>query len=312
MGREGKDHTVSKFYLNGFADRSLDKGDVRYLWVYEKGKSLVRKASTREVAHVRDFYHVTRTNGSADIHLVEKALKQLESEVAPVLRMIEREVKLTGDERALFAMFLAVMIVRVPNYRDAVRRQVVLGLQKELMEADREPRVFEEKMRGLMRGTGSSETVNVKEAREILASDGLKRAVSSDVWHGSLTDIAKEIAKAISEMNWIFIRSVKGCRFITSDNPVYFNTPDRNPKHAYSSGIRTKSAELTFPISRDWAFISTWDNRRWGTQTASKKLIGDINFRTVVFAARHIYASFYSSTFNSTFIQKYTGSEPEF
>jgi hypothetical protein len=272
LGREAKDHTVPKFYLNGFADRSLDKGDARYVWVYEKGKSEIRKASTREVAHERDFYHVIRPDGTEDKSTVDDKLKQLESDASGAFRVMYEDGDLDRDDRLMLALFIATMYLRVPKVRGKIQDSLDHKIETDQRFAD---------------------------AGEFSQDSSFWKGVADWTWFEMLSDTTIKIARILLEMKWTSMRSLDIHAFVTSDNPVFL-----------CPGLLQSDTRLSFPISSKLTILASWDKRSPGLLVASDRDTVSINRQTISSASRFVYASFESQSFNETFVQGQIGTEP--
>lgn len=272
MARQAKQHTIPKFYLNGFADRSLDKGDARYVWVYEKGKSEIRKASTREVAHERDFYDVIRPDGTEDKTALDDALKRLESDASRVFRVLNHDEDPSEEDRITLAVFIATMYLRVPEFRSKVQDKLDHKIETDQRFAD---------------------------AGEFSKDSSFWKGVGDWTWFQMLSDTTIKMARILLEMKLIRMRSLDRHAFVTSDNPVYLNP-----------GLLQSDTRLSFPISSRLALLALWDKRSPGLLVASDGDSVSINRQTISSASRFVYASFESLSFNETFVQPHIGTAP--
>ncbi len=285
MGQTKRHHFISRFYLNGFADSHLSKGDKRFLWMYEKDGGLIRKVSTKNAGVMKDFHTLEFRDQEKDTQSIEEFLSPLEGACAEIVRTLESDHELDSLQKNQFSHFIAVMLVRVPNYRRQARRY--LSRKREQDE-------------------------DFAHVDSSFADDLFWEEVADSGWKLAIMDSARKYATLISRMRWFIARSTDGHRFVTSDNPVYYNVPGRSPKQAYSSGLLSKDVSLTFPISKHLAVVAGWGNGEDCFVSLTNNQVNSFNRGTVISAKRWVYASFKSKTFNESFVRKYAGSEPEF
>src|SRR2546423_15005720 len=105
MGKKKRHHYVPRFYLNGF----IDPVNEPFIWVYQKGESQIIKATAENIALEKHYYSFTSPTGEKDSETFENALSEMEGKAAPIIAKIKRGQTLNEDDRAVFAVFLALM-----------------------------------------------------------------------------------------------------------------------------------------------------------------------------------------------------------
>jgi hypothetical protein len=119
-------HYVPRCWLAGFTDTGEPDGKL-FVTDFERRKQWGAVPSA--AGFIRDFYRLEDEQVSDPV-MVEKALSQIESEIAPILRGIDRERRnpLVEEVEALL-YFIAIQWSRVPAFRP-----MVLGVLEKLSD----------------------------------------------------------------------------------------------------------------------------------------------------------------------------------
>src|ERR1035438_3708913 len=106
-------HYVPQCWLAGFTDTGEKDGQ---LWVTDLVRRKQWQASPNNAGHIRDFYRLS--DEQLDPVMVEKAFANIEAEVAPILRILDREQRAPGvKEFGALLPFIALQWARVPAFR---------------------------------------------------------------------------------------------------------------------------------------------------------------------------------------------------
>jgi len=112
----------------------------------------------------------------------------------------------------------------------------------------------------------------------------------------------------LHKMNWtIFVSGDH--RFVTSDNPLFYDDPTHDPSSPYGVGLLSKNIILTFPITKELALLATWSKGKFSYSKSTNKLVREINRRTIKSALKFVFSSEMSKGLNSI-VQKHEGSSP--
>lgn len=271
MHPKKRHHYLPIFYLEGFIDPTNEP----YVWIYEKGNSSVRKATANNIGVQKGFYTFTTKERGKDSNTIENAFEKVETACAPVLRKIRNFKNLNKKEKSNFSLFLALMILRVPNFRENIIKSLNDFKQKIL--------------------SSQNDT-------KIDPNYDLKMAISI-----SQNPI---FAQIFSKMKWVFIEATGDFKFVTSDNPLSCCDPIRNQKSLYETGLINKNVEVTFPISSSLALLASWNGQEGFRKAKNSQIIEDINRRTISSASRFVYSSINSEPLNQV-VQKYKNSAPK-
>src|SRR4029079_280806 len=96
-------HYVPRKYLRGFSGPDPDK-----VWVYDKKERRFFEAGIGKIAQQKEFYE-------DDVEVELNAT--VESPANPVIDKLRRRQQISTEERARLAIYVAVMLMRVPHRR---------------------------------------------------------------------------------------------------------------------------------------------------------------------------------------------------
>jgi hypothetical protein len=119
-------HYIPKFYLKGF----IDAKNKPNIWVYDKDDGRVIKATAKNIAVEKHYFSFLNESGERDSETIENLMAKMESEAAKVLNKIKSCSDLTGDDKLIFAGFIACMMIRVPNFRQNTENSVSEMIKK--------------------------------------------------------------------------------------------------------------------------------------------------------------------------------------
>jgi len=303
MTKKRRHHYVPRFYLDGFVDLSNEP----YIWVYEKGNPDVIKATAENIAVEKDYYSYTTAEGEKDSETLENIFAEVEGRTAPVFQKIRRHQCLDGQERGLFALFIALMMVRVPNLRKSFERsgEELAKRYSKMLASD--PVRFKLDIEECERSTGKKIGVPVERVREFMLGDKYEIKVQPHYSLGLLMMI-EELVPIFYDMSWAFLGATDQYKFVTSDNPLFYCDPTHDPESFWGVGLLNKNIEVTFPMSRDLMLLATWQKLEGYTQL-DNELVRDINRRPVASASRFVFASQKSDELNQL-VQEYKNSAP--
>ena len=116
-----KQHYVPQFIIRNFADEN------GLLCIIDKQSSPIRdiKSKSTAILFENDMYETKNLDGSYfDRNVIENKFAQIERHIANVLRAVDSELsnrrRLSSDEEAAFALFIALQLVRLPLVREII------------------------------------------------------------------------------------------------------------------------------------------------------------------------------------------------
>ena len=116
-----KQHYVPQFIMRNFADEN------GLLCIIDKQSSPIRaiKSKSTAILFENDMYETKNLDGSYfDRNVIENKFAQIEGHIANVLQAVDSELsnrrRLSSDEEAAFALFIALQLVRLPLVREII------------------------------------------------------------------------------------------------------------------------------------------------------------------------------------------------
>ena len=109
-------HYVPKCWLAGFTDTGEENGT---LWVTDLGRRKQWNGRPDSNGFIKDFYRIS--DDGLDPVIAERALAEIESQVAPILRAVDRErCPPDKEDFARLLYFMAIQWARVPAFRPMI------------------------------------------------------------------------------------------------------------------------------------------------------------------------------------------------
>jgi Protein of unknown function (DUF4238) len=203
-------HYLPQMYLKRFTDG-------KRLHVYDRVLKSLRTDVPRNVATISDYYVISDDKGVPD-NSVESFLSDIESKCSPVLDALVGCQPITDEQRAICAVFLALMCFRVPAFERA-HAALSEGLTKLTMRR--------------LAGTPASAAQLLSRSRtEVSFSpESLSDFVNAGLYKvqphpneriGYMLAKVKPLIAAFGGLDWLLLRSDGPARFITGDGPMGF------------------------------------------------------------------------------------------
>jgi hypothetical protein len=197
-----KHHYIPQHFLRGFCSEDTPGK----LWVYIKGEERVYAAGTHKIARANEFY----------LDEVEQTLSVVfEGPMKDVLRKIRTQDLIDDAERKTIAAYVALLLKRVPAYRDIVRNMA--------------PEVFAAEFS--RRRKEIADEVEDRDVREACLNefDHLQEAWA-DAIPESVLHFAEQpwttgiIENKLMGMHWYYLVASRDLKYVVGDNPVFFFT----------------------------------------------------------------------------------------
>ncbi|OGL47633.1 MAG: hypothetical protein A2149_09125 [Candidatus Schekmanbacteria bacterium RBG_16_38_11] len=305
MARKKRHHYIPKFYVEGF----IDPQNKPFLWIYEKGRSNIIKASAKDIAVEKHYFSFLDSQGKRDSETLENALAEIEGKVASVFRKIFEEETLTEENRAFFASFLALMMTRVPNFRNNISIMLKSLIKKMSLTLASHKNGFEGAIKRFERDTGNKIDMPIEDLRQFLLDENRYEIKSNPQFSVAmaLSNLDK-LTQVFFDMKWSFIKATDDYKFLSGDNPLYYYDPTHDPRSFFGVGLLNKNIEVTLPLSRDVALFASWQGKSRYFQGINTH-VKSINKRTILAASRFVFASLKSDIINKL-VQKCVESAP--
>jgi len=256
------DHYIPQYYLSGFASSGNDM-----VCVYEKGGSLKFQSQVKNIAHETNYYSPE----------VERYLSnEIEGPANSVIKKIRDRMQLTQSEKEKLAIYMVVMLKRVPQSKIRMKKTAPIVAQSLQQKWDKE-------ISKLILENPSQTDLFEKRRAEIKANlNKYSKNLPKDFWLELIPpERTPNIVKVIPEMTWLFLTCEKFPAFLTCDNPVFY---------FQGIGVGKPESEITFPISSNIVLWATWrSDIQEGYSPIKNQAIKEINRRTATNATRFIY-----------------------
>ena len=254
-------HYVPQHYLRHFATPE----DPNEIWMYDKCSKEFKRLPIKNVAQSRGYY------SEED----ERALSEwIESPAQDPLDQLRNGEQVGVEGRRAVAVYLESMIKRVPHTRKKMLEKAHKKINERLAEIRGNPKLFaskfnssqEELLKGIERWEHQFYSSPLTERADIIRRQ----------WSSPL------VLHYIFTMTWRVIKADDAHRFLTSDNPVFFDE---------GAGLKSSLGELSFPLSSDAALHGSWQGPREGLffVQARPAQVKEIDRRVAFMAKRFVF-----------------------
>lgn len=222
---------------------------------------------------------------------MENAFHPIEQEAPRIIKKINfpgtgKKVAITEKERETLSFFAAIQLVRVPNFRDGIQE-----MHRRLAEITLNQIVKHDREQGTL----------PKEVEALFEEGQIKIDIDPASSLKPMIDMARTLSSSLLKKTWHFAAPADGMALVTSDNPVYWQTPEQHREEAGSNlGPAHPLTEITLPLRQDLLLVfspsavRTPDQIRLLDYTSvqlDETDTDNINKRTTLSAARYIYSS---------------------
>ena len=243
-------HYTPRLHLKKFVG-AQPKG---MIWAYDKDQLRMAPSNILNTGGQKHFYSVRNSDGELD-HRVDDLLTKVEDRaVAPYEKLLRRE-RLSAQERADFATFLATMYTRSPGMIRANAETKAKMMQAFLRMTMGSRQQFEAQM-DRMEADGAVPPGSDRDNLWTFLND--KEAYTLQVpYQFGLTALgaSDRIQELLFERHWHRVHAAEGY-FITSDQAVTLWHPPRISPFG-RGGFIAADAEVTFPLSPEVCLLIT-------------------------------------------------------
>ncbi len=283
-------HYVPQFYLRNFVNPHANGK----IWVYAKRGDRLVAASPRDVAVEKDYHTVTRNDGVKDRHSIEDTFADLENRAAPIVQKILSRQPLSDEDREIFVVFVAQLLLRVPARRDETGRMMASMLEHMAKTFASERESFHADYRRFQKETGNNSTVDVEEIRQFILSEDCELKVNSAAALGTSISALAAVTDCLLRMHWVFLRRRGRFQFLTCDNPVFYCDPTVPPNTWRGVGLANRGVEVSLPLSADVVAFASYRQGPRVWNDIAPELVRRFKQQTVDSAYRYVFAAEYS------------------
>lgn len=281
-------HYVPQGYLRGFTI----EGEKSLIWEYNKDTGVISRQprSIHKICAAHHYYAQKHEDGAIDNKSMEDAFHEIEDKAPRVIKNIKfpgtgKKVVLTDEERGVLSFFAAIQLFRVPNFREGIEE-----MHRKLVEMILSDIVAKEKRDGTL----------PEEIEKLYERDGIEVDIERFVSLEPMINMAREGSAMLLQKVWHFAAPANEMTFVTSDNPVYFQTPEEYREEVSPDiGPMHPLSEVTLPLRKDLLLIFTPSVKRTPSQyklldclsvELDKVDTKNINKRTTLAAAQYVYS----------------------
>lgn len=288
MAKFKRQHYVSKFYLKGFVDPDEDPN----FWMYDKKRSDedARLVSPTDSAVQTYYYAFEKEDGTFDRHTYETGFQQMEDIIAPSIKKILERIPYNNMERGHVSTYMALSMLRVPNFRDNIKKNIESHHKARAMFMAKNEEIFKSQMSTIAAEHGE-DLGNLDDLREDFMEG--KYTIEIDQYQslGILNNSLMPLAETVHKFYWHFLEAPPNRKFITCDNPLFYLNPLKKLYEQEEVGIWTDGTEVTFPLSKNIAIFATKKLRADRYVNVDANKVDEINRRTIISANRFVYGS---------------------
>jgi hypothetical protein len=284
-------HFLPRFYLHGFTDRHVPPGQTPFVWLYYPQERRWARRAPHKAAAQAGYYSYTDAAGHQRREL-EIALSRVESATASLIRgKIASQQLLDREERATLALFVALMLTRVPGQHEHVGSFASDVLQRVL---DTQLQLFSDRPELLEKIKGDCKAKTGRSDLDELSLDdcvpGRYRVrTTREAAVAIAFSIAVPAATIIADMGWRFLVSKPPNWFITSDYPSAMLDP-ADMANIGRQGIALPNIEVTLPLTRTLAIMTDWQSKGETWYQVDSRVVTQVNVRSAIFTSRFIAA----------------------
>jgi hypothetical protein len=268
-------HYVPQCWLAGFTDTGESDG---MLYVTDLKRRSQWRCKPSEAGHRRDFYRV-EDGTIADPLAIEKIFSKIETEVAPVFRVLVQEKRgpKDGFELGMLLEYMAIQWIRVPTFRAIVGRTVYSHFSKDVLSS---PEAWQraKQRAGIPDGDPDTDYSKVKEA---WASGQIVFSGQSAFYLKRGAQLVAEIDSCLKLYKWDWLVSDSG-QFIGFDSPVAMDGPEGQAVGFKNAGI------VIYPVNRHLLLYGTRESVERPFLTT--KLIARHNTFALLSADEQVYS----------------------
>ena len=270
-------HYVPRCWLAGFTETG--EKDAR-LWVTDSSRGHQWPSTPDGAGHIRDFYRLEDEHASDPV-MAENALSRIETEVAPILRAVNRERRQPGvEELDAILFFMAIQWSRVPAFRP-----FILGVLDKFSheQIGKELESPESWRRALVKAGMDPEApgADYEKMKKFHAEKAYTLSAPTDWYVLRAFESIEKMLPGLKKRFWATLISPSGS-FIGSDNPVIIEGP-KGVKQGF------ENAELiSYAVGRHVAL--------WGTlrpirrQLVSRKFVAKMNTLSMLSADKQVFS----------------------
>jgi hypothetical protein len=261
------------------------------IFVYEKGNANSPELRTPNNIGVIGHYNTfQKANGGKDTNTVEDMYSAVEKIWPDLINKFQKKELLTYEDFHNLCTFIALMRIRVPNFRLQFGSFNGEGYKTtSIVFAD--TLLAGKKIANV--STNEIKLDELKRFRDDLITGEVKVQISKQIDLKSLEHF-KDLHKCFRQLNWSVLASEHNRDFITSDNPlIWYHLNDFNNIIPYKGGLDNPNVQVVFPLTKRLILIGNhiFDHNFGYGLIKQEKVIEKFNELIAISAEQYVYAS---------------------
>ncbi len=284
-------HYIPQVYLEGFRIGTENLAVYRY----EKHEGTPPKGIPPLNLALEQYYYAFDKEDERDTNTLEDMFSIVEAPYPDIVTRISNKEIYYPEDISNLATFMAMMRVRVPNFRLQYEAGRAEHIKTETMLHAKHNKDLQKHYNQLLTEAlekGDVEGINaLKKAREFMERGDLVISVDPQI---SLEGVSffQGIHDRLMSLNWSFFTSGCGSDFITSDNPTLWHDTRKKDFYPYRGGYANPNVQFIFPLTKNILVLAnSLTQKKVSYGVLSKKWVHTFNRAQAMSAEKYIFAS---------------------
>lgn len=282
-------HYVPAMYLRGFT------GAKDQLYAIDRPSERWFRTAPENVAKKKNFNRI-EVDGM-EPNVLEKALSEFESEVAPAIDRIKAAKSLAAEaDRSLLVNFMAAVALRNPRRRRDLGKIISLAKRKAFTDRFGTKENFDATVIK-MKADGAWIEKTAPTFDEMQTPPAEAFETSKEEIMIAEIDHHDRLTEQLWNRKWrMFVAAEDSGGFVTTDDPVCLRWSDGQAHSGMSPGFAMGHTEVIFPISTKLALKGTFEGEE-SVVDADAATVGSMNSLIISNAENQVYAHDHSFKF---------------
>jgi hypothetical protein len=310
MAKHKWQHFLPQMYLKAFIDPERVTKGQHDLWIYRAGADPKPRGPKGTAAEPHLY---TSEEVKEDPLIAETGLAEMESIAVKHLEKLRGgEIELSDQEKAEFAIYVAIQVFRTP-LAFARSNTLAVELMRQGWKKTLDGRGLEKLIQKVEEKEGEKLGVDIEALEKLLrdVADGKTELVQQSTgWNVKvMLERSVELGNIIEKMHWALFEATGGMAWITSDNPVQIADPPA--KAAGPKGFKfSDKMQVIFPLSPRYMLLCDKADRKDEKAQAEPNQVSQSNRMLIERAFQEVYASFRSDVLKKDVDEIFAKREP--